>query len=190
MPNLLIPLQGSGEHCTQFTLFVPTTVVAQRKALEIQQLTQGLFKDWFQGFDVGAAVFIYFVAGQAQLSVPGRLRSGVKCTMPQPRVPLPKGLLQALPGSHETWFHVEHTPIEELPADFRRTFQQTKAVRVDQLQRQDFCQLRSTTSILPIDANLELSATVTGYPQAAVPTLSQLNLTKYRARQLLVLDNR
>ncbi|CNK28187.1 Uncharacterised protein [Mycobacterium tuberculosis] len=85
---------------------------------------------------------------------------------------------------------MEHSPIEELSADFRCTFQQSKAVGVDQLQWQDFRQLRSTTGILPVDANLELSAAITGYPQAAVPTFSQFNLAKYRTRQLFILDNR
>jgi len=85
---------------------------------------------------------------------------------------------------------VEHSPIEELPADFWRTFQQTETVGVDQLQRQNLCQLRGTARILPVNANLELSAAITGYPQAAVPTFSEFDLTKHGARQLLVLNHR
>ncbi|MNZ88753.1 hypothetical protein D3C78_1076510 [compost metagenome] len=98
MPHLLVPLQRPGEHSTQFTVLVPAAVIAERQAFKLNQFAQGLFKDWFQGFDISAAVFIDFSAGLAQFPVPNRLRNGVKCTMPQPRVSLAQGLLQALPG--------------------------------------------------------------------------------------------
>ncbi|MCY1556019.1 hypothetical protein D9M68_927270 [compost metagenome] len=75
--------------------------------------------------------------------------------MPEPRVPLPQGLLQPLPRWKEARFHVEHSPIQELPANLRRPFQQPKTVRVDQLQRQGFSQLRCALGILPIDSNLK-----------------------------------
>ncbi|MNN98585.1 hypothetical protein D3C81_2180060 [compost metagenome] len=82
--------------------------------------------------------------------------------MPQPGVSLTQSLLQALPCRHESGFHVEHTPVEKLPANLRCPFKQTKAVRVDQLQRQYLGQLRSATRVLAIDADLELTLTITG----------------------------
>ncbi|MCY1537883.1 hypothetical protein D9M68_733950 [compost metagenome] len=85
---------------------------------------------------------------------------------------------------------MEHSPIEELPTNLRRTFQQAKAIRVDQLQRQRFSQLRSTARILAIDANLKLPLAVTGNPQAALPPVRQLHLTKNRTSELLVLNHR
>ena len=87
-------------------------------------------------------------------------------------------------------FHVEHTPIEKLPANLRRPFEQAEAVGVDQLQRQDLGQLRSATGVLPVDADLELTLTVTGDPQRAVTTLGQLDLTEDGAGELFVLNDR
>ncbi|MNI86870.1 hypothetical protein D3C81_2058370 [compost metagenome] len=50
---------------------------------------------------------------------------------------------------------MEHTPVEKLSANLRRAFQQSKAIRIDQLQWQDLGQLRGAASILPIDTDLE-----------------------------------
>ena len=73
MAHLLIPLQGSSKYGTQLPVFVPTSVIAERQTFELNQFAQGLFKDWFQGFDVSAAGFIDFSAGLAQFPVPNRL---------------------------------------------------------------------------------------------------------------------
>src|SRR5690606_21951947 len=118
--------------------------------------------------DIGPSIAVQFVAGQAQLTVPGRLRRGVQCTMPQPRVSLPQGLLQPLPGWQEAMFHVEHAPVEELPANLGRTFQQAKAVRIDDLKRQYLGELGGASSVLPVDANLQLALAIAGNPQVAV----------------------
>ncbi|MCY1431224.1 hypothetical protein D9M71_471870 [compost metagenome] len=84
---------------------------------------------------------------------------------------------------------MEHTPIEELTANFRRTFEQAKAVRVDQLQWQNLCQLRSTTGILPVDANGELTLPIPRNTQVTRTTFAQFNLAKNRTGQLLILDD-
>ena len=171
MAHLLIPLHGSSEYGAQFPVFVPASVIAERQTFKLNQFAQGLFKDWFQGFDVSAAVFIDFSAGLAQFPVPNRLRNGVKCTMPQPGVSLAQGLLQTLPSGHEPWLDVEHAPVEKLPANLRRTFKQTEAVGVDQLQWQDLRQLRGAAGVLAVDADLELTLTITRDPQRAMATL-------------------
>src|SRR3990167_1243494 len=190
MANLLITVQGSGQHFVQLALLVPAAVITEDQTFQLQQFAQRAFENGFQGLDIGSAVTIDFVAGEAQLTVPGRLRSGVKCTMPQPRVPLPQGLLQALPGRHKARFHVEHSPVEKLPTNLGRAFQQAETVRVDQLQWQGLGQLGSTARILPIDANLQLALTVTGNAQTALPTIGQPNFAENRTGRLLILNHR
>ena len=110
--------------------------------------------------------------------------------MPQPRVPLAQGFLQALPGLQKPWFHVEHTPVEKLPTNLGRAFQQAEAVGIDELNRQGLGQLRRTTGILPVDTNLELTLTLTRYAEIAQPTIFLAHLTEHGTANLLVLDNR
>ncbi|MNT29046.1 hypothetical protein D3C72_1647710 [compost metagenome] len=85
---------------------------------------------------------------------------------------------------------MEHAPVEKLSANLRRTFQQSKAVRIDQLQWQDFRQLRGAARVLSIDTDLEFALAIPRNAQGAVPTLRQFNLAKDRACQLLVLNDR
>ncbi|MNG18202.1 hypothetical protein D3C87_1792830 [compost metagenome] len=110
--------------------------------------------------------------------------------MSQPRVSLAQGLLQPLPGGHKARLDVEHAPVEKLSTNLRRTFKQAEAVGVDQLQRQDLRQLRSTAGVLAVDADLELALTIARDPQRTVPTLSQFDLTEHGAGELLVLNDR
>ncbi|MNO96292.1 hypothetical protein D3C76_879570 [compost metagenome] len=84
---------------------------------------------------------------------------------------------------------MEHSPIQELAANFRGALQQPETVWVDQLQWQQFGQLRSTFGILPVDANCELALPFTRYPQVAGASRRQLDLAKHGARWLLVLDD-
>lgn len=98
MAHLLIAKERGCEYFLQFAVLVPASVVAQGQPVQLDQFAQGSLEDRLQGLDVVATVFIYFRAGQAQFPVPGGLRSCVKCTMTQPRVPLPQRLLQPLPG--------------------------------------------------------------------------------------------
>ncbi|MCY1174005.1 hypothetical protein D9M73_141910 [compost metagenome] len=110
--------------------------------------------------------------------------------MPEPRVPLAQRLLEALPGRHEALFHVEHSPVEELPTNLRRSFQQTETVRVDQLQRQRFGKLRSAPGIFSVDTNLKFALTIPRYPQIALATFGKAYLAEHSARRLLVLNDR
>ncbi|MNF96628.1 hypothetical protein D3C84_794240 [compost metagenome] len=109
--------------------------------------------------------------------------------MPEPRVPLPQGLLQPLPGRKESWFHVEHSPIQKLPTNFRCSFQQSKTVRIDQLQRQGLSQLRSAFGVLPIDSNLKFTLAITRDPEVALPALGEADLPENRTRGLRVLNH-
>lgn len=43
---------------------------------------------------------------------------------------------------------------------------------------------------LPLNANLEITAAISRYPQGAVPTFCQFNLAKHGASQLFVLNHR
>ncbi|MCY1175750.1 hypothetical protein D9M73_160020 [compost metagenome] len=58
------------------------------------------------------------------------------------------------------------------------------------MQWQDFGQLRGAARVLSIDTDLEFALAIPRNAQGAVPTLSQFNLAKDRARQLLVLNDR
>ena len=109
--------------------------------------------------------------------------------MAQPRVPLPQGFLQALPGAQKAMFHVEHTPVEELPTNLRRTFQQAKTIRIDQLQRQQIGELCSASCILPVDADLQFTLTITRNTQVAGAALGQLHLTENGTSRLLVMNH-
>src|SRR5690606_18137883 len=130
-----------------------------------------------------------FVACQAQLAVPRSLRDGVQSTMPEPRIPLLERLLQALPGTQKARFHVEHAPVEKLPAHLGRTLEQAEAIRVDQLQRQGFGQLGGTARVLAVDANLQLAAALASHADAAGRPLGQLDLAEHGQRRLLSLDD-
>ncbi|KPX19485.1 hypothetical protein ALO72_200207 [Pseudomonas syringae pv. delphinii] len=158
--HLLIAIQGGGEHSAQLFFLVPSSVVAKGQTFELNEFAQSLFKDGLQCLDIGATKLIDLVTRQAQLPVPCRLRSGVKCTMPKPRVSLLEGLLQALPGGHEARFHVEHSPVQKLPADLRRALKQSEAVGIDQLQWQDLGKLGSASCVLAINANLKFTLSI------------------------------
>ena len=84
---------------------------------------------------------------------------------------------------------MEHSPVQKLSANLRCAFKQSETVRIDELQRQNFSKLCSTARILPIDADLEFTLSVTRYTQTAMPALGKLDLTEDRARRLLVLDD-
>src|SRR3990167_2016190 len=65
MTYLLIAEKGSGQYFIQLTLLVPTAVVTEGQAFQIQQFAQRAFKHRFQGLDIGSSVAIDLVAGQA-----------------------------------------------------------------------------------------------------------------------------
>lgn len=85
---------------------------------------------------------------------------------------------------------MEHSPIEELSPDLRRSLEQPKAVRVDQLQWESFRQLSRTPGVLPIDADGELALALTGNPQVAGDAVGQHHLAEYGAGRFLILDHR
>lgn len=85
---------------------------------------------------------------------------------------------------------MEHSPVQKLPAYLRCTFQQSEAVRIDQLQRQYFSKLSGTSRILPVNTNLEFALSVARNSEIAVTTLRKIDLSKDGARGLHVLDNR
>ncbi len=117
-----VPLERRSKHVGQITILIPTAVVAQLKIAQIQKLAQGAFENRLEVLNIRSSEAIYLVARQGQLTAPRRVGSGVKCTMPQQRVPLTERLLQALPGREETRFHVEHAPVHELPTQLWRAF--------------------------------------------------------------------
>ena len=86
-------------------------------------------------------------------------------------------------------FHVEHTPIEILATLFWGAFEQTETVRVNQLQREQLGELRSTASALPVNAYLVIGLAITRNAEFRGNALNGLQLGKDRATVLLVLNN-
>src|SRR5690606_15711872 len=160
MAQQLVALERGGQHLVERLLSIPAPVVTQLKPLKVAQRRERTFEHGFQSLDIGTPIAVYLVARTDQFPAPGRLRSAVKCTMAQPRVPLPQGLLKALPGAQKAGFHVELSPVQKLPTQFRSAFEEAKAIRVDQLQRQRFGKLGRTAHIAPVDADLHLAATI------------------------------
>ena len=97
--------------------------------------------------------------------------------------------MQPLPGTQKMMFHVEHTPIQILSSLFGCAFEQTKAVRVDQLQRQGVGQLRCSANRLAINSNLVISLFAPRDTHGCMQTTVQFDFGKHRTCLMLVLNN-
>src|SRR5690606_3546530 len=93
MPHNSITFDRRRQYIGKGKAFVPAPVVTQLKAFKLQQNRQSALKNRLECLYVGSSVLVDLFTRQAQLTAPGRLRSSVKCTMPEPRVTLPQGLL-------------------------------------------------------------------------------------------------
>src|ERR1700677_1509837 len=107
-------------------------------------------------------------AGAQQVAIPYR-NHGPGLARLQGRIALFEDLLITLPVSHEGLLHVEHTPIQETPAAARAFLNEAMHLGIDNLNRQEQCQLGQGGGLIPVDLRADpLSRTFDSHGHAPV----------------------